>query len=283
VKARIAVAVVLLVIAVALCVAAVSGRGAPWGWRGHQAVVLEAAGTVEVTKAGQGGDGSATRPVAGLFLDAGDELRAGRYSEVRLRTPGGLVILKDGAHVVIGPGTSGKPVISVERGAVDVQRPAGMAPFLVGVDGLGATIAIRAGTDGGEAHVLVDGHGARAWVKSGSAEGTAAGGDENAETGKVLVIGEDKKPRIEDAPSSLALAPVCERGKLVVTAPDGAQLFIGGKLLYPDKGQLVVDSGARAEMTIFGKDFVGNVAHTTVKCVEKAEKPAPPRAPPKAK
>lgn len=274
-KARIAAAVVLLVLAIALPLVAVSSRGAPWGYRGHQAVLLEATGTVETAvsearRAREGRDNAAVPPVPGLFLDAGDEIRVGRYSEARLRLPAGEVTIRDGARVVLGAGTPAQPALVVARGLVEVSTPPDAPtapPFEVAVDGLDASLVLRSGgTGSGTMRLVVDGHGARAQVLQGSVEGRATGGDAHAEAGKALVVGADKKPRVEDAPAALPMQATCTGTKLVVDVADGTQVFAGGAIHYPQAGRIEAVVAARPEVAVFARDVAGNVAFANVPC-----------------
>jgi hypothetical protein len=288
VKVRIAVAALLLVVAVALPLLAVSSRGAPWGFRGHQAVLLEAAGTVEVSlseerQARERRDSGAVSASPGLFLESGDEVRAGRYAEARLRLPAGEVIARDGARLVLGEGArAGKHHLSVAHGLVEVSVPSSDKPFEVKIDGLDAMLVLRAGAEGGRMRVLVDNQGARAWVGAGSVEGRTSGGDATADSGKVVAIGSDRKPRVEAAPSSLEPSATCIARRLVVSAPDGTQVFAGGGLHYPAGGRVELDVPARSTVPFFARDVVGNVAHVDVPCLEKPEeqKPRPNRPAP---
>ncbi len=266
-KARLATAAFFVVIGILLPVVAVAKRGPPWGFRGHDAVLLEATGDVEIMASEQRRqrekrEDAALEPKAGLFLDAGDEVRVSRYGQARLRTPTADLVVGDAADVVLGDKD-----VTITRGIVDVRLPGGTTPFEVKAAGVAGKLTLRpGGGEGGAVRVLVDGSGAlRALVQSGSCEGTAPGGDEIAESGRVVVVGPDKKPRVEAKPTALALTPRCDGKKLTVDVPAGAQVFVGAKVRYPKDGQVVVDV-AGGKVPVFARDLAGDTARVEADC-----------------
>ena len=85
-KLRLVASLILSLVAIGLPVAAVVSNGPPWGFRGHEAVVLEVAGTVEaaVSEARRQKENRVDDKldvVANLHLDSGDEVRVARLSQ----------------------------------------------------------------------------------------------------------------------------------------------------------------------------------------------------------
>ena len=64
----------------------------------------------------------------------------------------------------------------------------------------------------------------------------------------------------------------CQSGKLNVVAPPQTQLFASSSLTYPDvspgadSGSALVDVEGGAEVPVFARDVVGNVARVTGVC-----------------
>ncbi len=273
-KLRLVAALILLLIAIGLPVAAVSSNGPPWGFRGHQAVVLEVTGTVEAASS------EARRQkenrvddkldvVPNLHLDSGDEIRVARLSQVRLRFDNAEVTVGDGARIVVGDGK-----VTLARGLLNVTLVPGKKAFDVGLDN-GAVVVVRSG--GGAvsatASVISDGKGGvRAIVADGSLEARTPSGEALSEPGKVLVV-EGDKARVIDRPTSLAVTVSCQSGKLNVVAPPQVQLFAASALAYPDvspgadSGSAIVDvDPGTGEIGVFARDVVGNVARATGNC-----------------
>ena len=275
-KLRLVASLVLLLIAVGLPVAAVSTNGPPWGFRGHQAVVLEVTGTVEGAasesrrqKAGAVDD--KLEVVPNLHLDNGDELRVARLSQARLRFENGVVTVGDGAKLIVG-----NQRLRLARGLLAVETLPGARPFEIELDS-GAVIAVRSGGQAAHARVISDGKGgARAVVEDGSLEARTALGETLSEPGKVLVI-EGIKAQAIDKPTSLPITATCSGGtRLNIIAPGQAQIFGGGALVYPDvtagepTGSAMVDvDPGTGDVSIFARDVVGNVARATVSCEKK--------------
>ncbi len=279
VKARLAAIVVLLVVAIALPIVAVVKKGAPWGYRGHAAVLTQVTGAVELdpseSKRAQLGD-KAIKPEEGLFLDVGDGVRVGRYSEARLRLPAGDVVLGDDARIVIDQGGTTGIELRLLRGFIEVHLPHGITPFEVALPTHDGKITLRPGQGGGSFRLVSDGKAeVRAWVRSGSAEAVVAG-DANAETNKILVVDGGRVPRVMDA----AFAPVatCDNQHLLVTAPNTTQVFALKELRYPVDGTASFDLPApRPAVPVYARDVTGASWNMTVPCAA----PAPPGPPPK--
>lgn len=274
VKLRLVASLVLMLIAIGLPVAAVTSNGPPWGFRGHQAVVLDAVGTVEGTasearrqKEGRVDEKLDVTP--NLHLDTGDEIRVARFSLARLRFQNAVIGIGDAARVVVGDGK-----LTLTRGVIAVETVAGQKPFEVALDG--ATLVVRSGDKAATATIIADGKGgARADVVNGSLEARTASAETLSEPGRLLVI-EGDKARIIDCPTSLTLTATCQGNKVNVVAPPQVQLFAGGSLAFADavagsdSGSALVDVDAGAkDVVVFGKDVVGNVARIVASCDKK--------------
>lgn len=274
---RFALAAFLIVVGLALPLAAVAKRGMPWGYRGHQAVLVEVAGNVEITlsedrRMREKREDARVPSVPGLFLDAGDEVRASRYAEGRIRLPAGDVAVGDGAQVVVG--IAGKPGITLARGMLEVRLPSGTTPLDVKIDGVDAKLTLRPGNEGGTFRVLADGNGeVRALVKLGSAELSSSAGSELAEAGKLVVVGADKKPRVEALDTAaLTLTVTCDGKKLTTMTSPGTQVFVAGNVLYPRDGKVTVDVHG-GQVPVFARDVAGSSSLVMGLCDVKA-KPA---------
>lgn len=282
-KLRLVAALILLLIAIGLPVAAVSSNGPPWGFRGHQAVVLEVTGTVEAAasearRQKENRVDDKLEVVPNLHLDSGDEIRVARLSQLRLRFDNAEVSVGDGARIVVGDGK-----VTLARGLLNVTVTPGSSKraFEVGLDN-GAVIVVRSG--GGavaaSATVVSDGKGGvRAVVADGSLEARTPSGETLSEPGKVLVV-EGDKARVIDRPSALNVTVTCQSGKLNVVAPPQVQLFAASALTYPDvspgadSGSAIVDvDPGTAEVGVFARDVVGNVARVTGSCEAPTKKP----------
>jgi hypothetical protein len=279
VKARVAAIVVLLVVAIALPIVAIAKKGPPWGYRGHAAVLVEVTGAVELdpseARRAKMGDG-AWKPEVGLFLDKGDGIRVGRYSEARLRMPAGDVALGDDARIVVDEGGATGIELRLLRGFIEVTLPQGITPFEVHRPTHDGKITLRPGQAGGSFRIVSDGKEVRAWVRSGSAEAVVAG-DANAETGKILVVNTTRVPTVIDG-SGFAPTATCDNTKLVVTAPNTTQVFALKELKYPAGGSVSFDlPTARPAVPVYARDVTGAHWDTTVPCA------APPPSPPPRK
>jgi len=273
VKLRLVASLVFLLIAIGLPVAAVSSNGPPWGFRGHHAVVLDVAGTVEATASDarrqkEGRVDEKLEVAPNLHLDSGDELRVARLSHVRLRFASAVVGVGDGARVVIGDGK-----ITLQRGLITVVTTAGQRPFEVALDS--SVIVVRGGDKPANAAIVADGKGgARAIVEDGSLKARTASNHETlSEPGRLLIL-ETDTARVGDRPTSVVLSATCQGTKLNIVAPPQAQLFVASSLTYAD-AVAGADSGSAnvdvegAEVVVFARDVVGNTARITTRCDKK--------------
>jgi hypothetical protein len=269
-KLRVIAGVLLLLVAVGLPLAAMSSDGPPWGFRGHQAVVVEYVGTVEATASAarmqksRAVDDKLEVGVNARF-DVGDEFRVARLSQLRLRFAGADIVAGDGARLMIG--TAG---IRLVRGVVDIALRDGGRSFVVDLD-TGGAMTVR-GT-GAMARVLADGKGgAQAWVDNGSLEGRAARGEVLAEPGRLLVVRGDEATLAEKS-SAVEVTATCTAGKLNVVAPAQTQVFAAGTLAYPDvasdagTGSLVIEiEPGIGEVQIVARDVFSQSGRTTASC-----------------
>lgn len=272
-KIRIIVSVFLLLVAIGLPVIAVVLKGPPWGFRGHAAVVVEATGNVEgVRPAGAGQQDEAALNLApNARLDVGDEIRVGRFSEVRVRFPGASLVLGDGARAVIR-----HEGITLVRGLLVLRLPHDTKKFAVLLDG-DAELTARPGVAGAELRVVADGKGGvQALVADGSAELSAKGGDALGETGRLLVLGSDQKPTTTSKPGALDVSATCNAGKLNVVAPPQTEIFAGGTLTYPDAipgaptgSAIIAVDPKTSEVKLFARDPSGNALSKVVPCDKK--------------
>ncbi len=269
-KLRVIAGVLLLLVAVGLPLAAMSSDGPPWGFRGHQAVVVEVAGTVEATasearqqKARAIDDKLEVAPNA--RFDVGDEFRVARLSQLRLRMAGADIVAGDGARLVVA--ATG---IRLVRGVVDVTLREGGRSFSIDLD-TGGTISVRG--PGATARVLADGKGgANAWVDNGSLEGRTAKGEVLGEPGRRLVLRGDDAT-VADKLSSVDVSATCTGGKLNVVAPAQTQVFAAGSLAYPDvsataaTGSVIVEVEPGAgEVQIIARDVFGQLGRAKATC-----------------
>lgn len=272
-KARFAAGIALFVVGLTLPIVAVASSGAPWGFRGHAAVLLETSGLVEMT-AGEasikdkGLSDAAMKPVDGMFLEAGDEVRVARLAEARVKFPNGTVAFGDGARALLT--TKG---VRLNDGAIEVDVSRGTMPFVVEVVNPSSELRVRPAAESGVVRIVADGKSeVRAYVVRGSVEGVASGGAVSAETGKLLIIGADNKVRAESPPAKLPMEASCDGDSLVVNAPPATQVFALRKLSYPDGGKVILPVNGANEVPVFARDAAGNLAQlSSVKC----EKPPP--------
>ena len=274
VKLRLVASLVFLLIAMGLPVAAVSSRGPPWGFRGHEAVVLDVVGTFEceASASRRQRDGivdGKLEVVPNLHLDVGDEIRVARLSQVRLRFEGSVATVSDGGRIVIGPQR-----IHLSRGRLVVEVQSNFKPFEIELES-GCLIALRSGTT---ATIIADGKGgARAVVANGSLDVRAKSGETVLGPEKMLIV-EGAGVRVIDVPTSLVVTASCSGGTRVnIVAPGQVQIFAAGALLYPDvsigevMGSVVVDlDPGTTEVGVFARDVVGHVTHQYASC-EKTE------------
>ena len=270
-KLRLVAGVLLLLVAVGLPLAAMSGSGPPWGFRGHQAVVIDVIGTVEGTASEQrrqreNAIDDKLEVAPNLHLDVGDELRVARLAQAFVRFPGVDVKVGDGARVLIAAGG-----VRLVRGLVDVALSEGGRSFTVELDSGGAVV-VR----GAKAHarVLSDGKGGVvAFVTDGSIEGRSARGEVLVEPGRMLSIQGDVA-KVQDRPEGVSVTGTCANGKLNIVASANSQVFVAGTLAYPDvaagaaTGSVVVDVDPTAVgVSVLARDVFGAVQSTSVSCV----------------
>ena len=271
-KLRLVVAGILLLVAIGLPVAAVSGHGAPWGFRGHDAVVVDVVGNVEGTasdarRARRHALDDKLAVVANVRLDRGDELRVARLGQARLRFPTADVVVGDGGHVVVAPGA-----ITLKRGLARVSLPArAQQAFTVNVDG--AVVVVRGGDVPADATFVTDGAGAvRATVTDGSLDVRAGAKDLLVEAGRVLVVDAGGADTI-DLPATFAVSATCAGGRVSVTAPPVTQVFAAGALGYPSSapgaqtGTASIDAtGATGDVGVVARDVAGRIARAVAPC-----------------
>lgn len=272
-KLRFVIGFLLMLVGIGLPLAAMSTHGPPWGFRGHDAVVVDLTGTGEATMS------EARRQREKAFdhkvtlapnshLDVGDEVRMKRLSEGHLRLETADVIVGDRTEMALVTGG-----IRLATGVVDVALREGARIVTVEL-ATGGTLIVRGVA--AKARVLADGKGgAVAWVSEGTLEGRTARTDVLADPGRELVIhGEDVivTPR-RPAPTVTAS---CSAQKLTVVAPPLTQIFAAGTLAYPDvapgvdTGSVVIEVGANSQsVPIVVRDVHGQHATTTTTCARK--------------
>jgi hypothetical protein len=257
--------IVLLVVGVVAVLGALAVYGAPWGFRGAPAILVEAIGDVEIT-AGRAPQ-STLAATPGLRLQIGDVVRVGRFSEARLRFPTADVALKDGARALLADGRvvlgRGVAEIVVQPGAraaqIDVEGPAPETPD--------ARITVQPG----RAVVSCDGKGTCAVVvQEGSAQASGPLGGESAEPAQALVLQRGAAPVVQPAPTKVALTAECRSTtkSVVGTAALGTQVYLNGKMDYADAAgrfSLPWPPGA-TEAILFARDAAGNVDRKLVVC-----------------
>jgi hypothetical protein len=273
VKLRVVVGILLLLVGIGLPLAAMSSNGPPWGFRGHQAVVVEVTGTVEGTMS----EGRRAREQAiddklaigpNARLDVGDEIRVARLSQARLRLEGADVVVGDGVRLVLAPAG-----IRLTRGLVDVVLREGARMFTVELE-TGGSIILRG--VGASARILADGKGgAVAWVSDGSLEGRTARGEILGEPGRELIIRGDEAS-VADRRSTLTVSATCSSQKLNVVAPALTQVFAAGALAYPDvaagadTGSIIIDVDAGTTVVpVLVRDIHGQLGRANASCGRK--------------
>jgi hypothetical protein len=269
-KLRLVAALLLMLIAVGLPLAAMSKDGPPWGFRGHQAVVVGVAGTVEATASEQrqqhtNAIDDKLDVAPNLHLDAGDKVRVARLGEARLRFPSANVVVGDGASLLVG--VDG---VTLSRGVVTATLLEGAEAFTVVLDAGGT---IRGKGAGAVLIVLADGKGgAQARVENGSAEARTARGDRELAPGKVLRLSADDAVLL-DKPTSLDISATCAATKLNVVAPAQTQIFAAGTLAYPDvaagadTGSAILDVEAgSSDVFVLGRNVFGQVGQARAAC-----------------
>jgi hypothetical protein len=277
VKRRFALAAFLAVLGVGLPVAAVAKKGAPWGFRGHRGVVVESTNDATVT------DNEGTRKPGdrGTWLAVGDEVRAGRFSQLRGKLPEGRFAVSDGGVLKITD-----KGVQLAAGALEVTVPKGPGRVVVEIEGSDVAFSVRPGTDPAVARFLTDGKGAVfATVKGGSLEN----GITTFEPGQMaMIVGGKSSTR--PAPASVELTAACDGTTLDVTTGPGVQVFMPGAAKVSDgTAPLRFDAPGAVELTVLARDVVGNVAPARkIACVKGAppapapnKGPAPPKPPPK--
>lgn len=277
-KLRLGVGAALLVLGLALAGFALARHGKPWGFRGHDAVLVEATHNVELVPSRARAerdhlDDALLPKAAGTFLDDGDSVRVGVHSEARLVRPGVSLVLGDGTRATF----TGRGV-RLDQGMLDVTIEKGATPLVVELSAQSSTLTLHAADVDGAFRVLSDGkQEARALVRAGSIDASSGGGAKTVTAGKLLAIGSGGEPRVDAPPSSLAITAACTDRRVSVQAPPATQLFIDGALYYPEGGQLTVATIAEHpdRTHVLGRDVAGNVAPAAeIICV--AEAPVPP-------
>ncbi len=279
-KLRVIAGLLLLLVTAGLPIAAMSKDGPPWGFRGHQAVVLYAVGTVEATasearqrREGKDDEGGKLTVAHNTRFDAGDEVRVARLAQVQLRMPTADVTVGDGARVIVTDGG-----VRLARGALEVAlQDVGGRGFTVELDEGGA-ILVRGPR--AKARLLADGKGTvTATVTDGTltvrGEHLATNNDVLVEPGKKLVV-RDKTAVVVDKPQAIEVTATCSGGKLNVIAPAYAQVFAASMLSYPDvakdadAGSVVLDVEPTKEaLPVLVRDVFGLIAQTHVVCESK--------------
>lgn len=263
--------IVLLVVGLVLAVGAAVVFGAPWGFRGAPAVLLEATGDVEITagptRSGGREEQGTVAATPGLRMHVGDVVRVGRFSEARLRFPTADVALKDGARAHLADGR-----IVLGRGVAEIVVKEGARATLVDVEGpVPETPDGQVSVQPGRAIVSCDGKGTCAVVvKEGSAQATSALGGESAERAQILVLQRGAAPAVKPAPTKVEVAAECASAtkSVVGTAALATQVWLNGKMDYADasgKFSLPWPPGA-SEAILFAKDAAGNVDRKLVVC-----------------
>jgi hypothetical protein len=271
-KLRLVVAGILLLVAIGLPLAAVSGNGPPWGFRGHDAVVVAVVGNVE----GTASDARRERRhslddkldvTPNLRLDTGDELRVARLGQARLRFPTADVVAGDGARVVVGGGG-----VALKRGLLRVELPArAQQSFTVHLDG--AIVVVRGGDVAAVATFVNDGSGTmRALVRDGSLDVHAGQKDLLVEAGRLLVVDAGGVDAV-DLPETFAVTATCAGGRVSVTAPPVTQIFAAGTLAYPastpgaQTGAATIEAaGATGDVGVLGRDVAGRISRVVAPC-----------------
>jgi hypothetical protein len=282
-KARFAVASLLLVLGVALSIVAIATKGAPWGFRGHQAVVVEAVGDVEImasdARASRRGGEERLLAAPGTWLDTGDELRVGRYGDVRLRLPGVRIAARNGAALRIT-----QDAATLLRGLIDVELDADDPPpggsFTLSADAQDAPIVLDG--KGGSFTVISDGVGdVTVFVRTGSATVTTSAGPVAADAGELLALDPTGKARELPPPKALPIAASCSDGRVRISlgssaAPAvGTQVFAGRSLVLPSSNRIDIEAPpAVSEVVVMARDVAGNVAPArTVPCTRTSSAP----------
>jgi hypothetical protein len=269
VKRRFALAAFLVVLGLALPLAAVAKKGAPWGFRGHRGVVVEATNDATLTD----NEGNRKPGDRGTWLAVGDEVRAGRFSELRGRLPEGRFAVSDGGVVKIT-----EKGLLLSGGALEVIAPKGNSKVTVEVEGQDAPFQVRPGTEDGHARFLTDGKGTVfGSVKGGSLEN----GANTAEPGQIVVLAGGTSA-VRPGPGAIQLSATCDGTSLVVTTGAGVQVFAPGSAKVSDGTPLTFDAPGKTEVQLMARDIMGNVSPvSTVTCTKPGTAPVPPKPAPK--
>lgn len=275
---RAVISAVFLLIGLGLPIGAVVSNGPPWGFRGRAAVMLESVGGVEVYPSAERArrhrlpDG-AQPGSAGLALYAGDEVRVATLSHVTLRRPLSDVSLEDGGRVLIEAGW-----IELERGLANLEvRATAYAPAAeLGAErvrnaGLGADVRLEPG----QYRAAADGKGSFfLFVHTGRGVVEGRDGDViTVEAGQFLASLPGAVPAVRRAPARLRLEAIFARqttssaGTVAGRTQPGAQVYLDGKLIYPEPDGTFHVSVApgTADVVVFARDLAGNVARMTLR------------------
>jgi hypothetical protein len=263
----------LLVVGVALPVASVMQRGAPWGFRGHRGVLVEVVGDVQVNDA----EANRRDHKVGAWLEIGDELRAGRFSILRARLGEAELGVTDSGVVRL---TQKGALFS--SGALDVTVPTGPGKLVLEIEGFEQSLTVSPAGSDARVRVLADGKGAAfAHVRAGSVDASGT----NVETGQLLTLRRGQAPKITPAPSSVELTATCDGAKVSLTASAGTQVFVPGFVRVSDGSKIDLDAPAGASrVVVSARDIAGNVARPQdVPCVKVEAVPEAPAPKPQPK
>ena len=272
-KLRVVVGILLLLVGVGLPIAATTTHGPPWGFRGHQAVVVEVTGTVEGTisearRVRERALDDKFAIVPNAHLDVGDEVRVARLSQARIRLESADIVVGDGVRMTLV-----QAGVRLTRGLVEIALRGGARTFTVELE-TGGSIVLRG--VGASARVLADGKGgAVAWVSDGSLEGRTARGEVLGEPGREIVIRDDEA-RVGDRRTEFNVTATCASQKLNVVAPAMTQVFAAGALAYPDvaagadTGSVLLDVDAGTSVVpVLVRDIHGQLGRTSASCGRK--------------
>ncbi|MCP4504250.1 MAG: hypothetical protein GY822_30380 [Deltaproteobacteria bacterium] len=272
VKKRLILGVVILVVGVLFAGVSYQMNGAPWGFRDRDAVFVEVVGTAEVypsrlRKQRERIEKTSLPGVASGSLFVGDEVRVSAFSMARAVLPHAEVELLDGANVVLE-----KERWMLKRGLMQIKVLPGKNSFIVG-----STVG-TARLDPGTFRLTSDGSagGFFVFVEEGTAFVESSDGkSETAENGELLML-TSAGVKVLDGKAKVSLTSRCKReGADAVSATRvisgksdrGTQIFINGKLTYPDeKGKYLSRLPPGDRVVIFARSAAGSSKRVTLKC-----------------
>lgn len=270
-KTRLILGAVLVVLAGGFLAASVVQNGAPWGFRDRAAVLVEVVGTAEIypskaRKQKERIEKASLPGVPGASLYVDDEVRVSAFSVARGKIPGAEVEFLDGAYVQLS-----KKSWVLKRGLVHVTVDAGQHLKIGSVVGSVSLAegAYRLAADGNANRFFV-------YVEDGTAAAeTAEGQKGTAEKGGLLMLTQTGVVK-RDAKKGLSLSARCKKegadavsATRVVTgkADPGTQLFINGKLTYPDdKDTFEARLPPGKSIVVFGRSVSGISKKLDVGC-----------------